>query len=96
MCRAYQPLVVVLAAVCGGIVVDRWLEIPLPAWLLSAAVAWFVWLLLWRFRRDATAAIVLLIALSAVGGGWHHFRWHFFAADDVGLFAREMPGAGRH
>jgi hypothetical protein len=68
MRRAYQPLVVVLAAVCGGIVVDRWLEISLAAWLLAAAVAWFVWLLLWCFRRDATAAVVLLLALSAVGG----------------------------
>jgi len=91
MRRAYQPLVVVLAAVCGGIVLDRWMGVPLSAWLGAAAVGWCAWLLLWRFRRDAAAALALLTALAAIGGAWHHLRWHFFAADDIGLFATELP-----
>ena len=91
MRRAYQPLVVVLAAVCGGIVVDRWAAVSLPAWLGAAIVGWFVWVLLWRFRRNAAAAMALLLTLSAIGGAWHHFRWHYFAADDIGLFATESP-----
>ncbi|HEX3998087.1 MAG TPA: ComEC/Rec2 family competence protein [Pirellulales bacterium] len=90
MRRAYQPLVVVFAAACGGIVVDRWRGPALPVWLWTAAVALIVWRLLWR-RRALPAALALLMCVAAIGGAWHHLYWHFFAADDIGLFARELP-----
>jgi competence protein ComEC len=91
MRRAYQPLVVLLAAVCGGIVIDRWIGVPLPVWLGAAACGWFAWLALWRFQGNRAGALSLLFALAAIGGAWHHLRWHYFAADNIGLFAQQRP-----
>lgn len=92
MRRAYQPLVMVLAAECGGIVADRSAEPSMKVWLIAAAIAWLAWLILWRRRREAVATVALLATVGATGGAWHHLRWHYFAADDVGLFARELAG----
>lgn len=87
----YQPLVIALAAVCAGIVGDRLLSISIPGWLAVGAAALLAWLVLWRFERDRIAAVALLIVLLAVGGAWHHFRWHYFGDNEIGRYAREAP-----
>jgi len=84
----YQPLVIVLAAVCAGIAGDRFLRVPLFGWCSAAGVAWIAWLLLWRRGRDRAAAAALLLAATAAAAAWHHCRWYLFAADDLGYFAR--------
>jgi competence protein ComEC len=86
----YQPLLVTLAAACAGIVVDRRFGFSMPAWLATALLALVFWWLLWRGGRDRIAGIALLAVVATVGGAWHHWRWHFFAADEIGLFAREL------
>jgi len=91
MHRTYQPLVVVLAAVCAGIVLDRQAGVALPVWFAAAACALLCWWLLWRKGRDRFAAALLAGSLLVIGGAWHHFRWHCFAADEIGLFAQESP-----
>ena len=90
MGRQDCPLVVVLLAVCVGIAADRWLGAPLPGWLALAAAGLVVWWLLWRVGRERTATVVLLLACAGSGGAWHHCRWHYFAADEIGLYAREL------
>lgn len=84
----YQPLVIVLVAVCAGIVADRLLGLPLAVWWPAAAIAWTAWLLLWRRGLDRTAAAVLLLAVASCGAAWHHCRWSLFHVDDLGLFTR--------
>lgn len=84
----YQPLVIVLAALAAGIAVDRWFAVGLGAWWATGATAWIGWLVRWRRRADGTAAAALLVAVGACGGAWHHLRWHRFAQDDLGYFAR--------
>src|SRR5437762_4645418 len=87
----YQPLVIVLAAVCAGIVGDRELTVSIPSWLVVGAAAWLVWLALWKCHCDRTASVVLLVVLLSVGGTWHHLRWHYFDDNEIGRFARESP-----
>lgn len=85
---AYQPLVIVLAAVCAGIVADRAWGMPVGAWSGAAGVAWIGWAALWRRGWDRTAGLVLLASVAACGGLWHHVQWNLFARDDLRCFAR--------
>jgi hypothetical protein len=89
MLRHYCPLVVVLAAVCAGIVIDRHANLSMGIWLAVAVGGLIGWLLLWRRSLDLPAAVVLAVSLAAAGGAWHHIRWHYFSGDEIGLFARE-------
>jgi competence protein ComEC len=86
---AYQPLVVVLAAVCGGIVTDRLVSLSALSWWAAAIAALAGWLWALRRNRATCAAALLLASAAAVGGGWHHCCWNLFAADDLGWFAQE-------
>jgi len=85
--RRYQPLLVVLGAVCLGIFVDRHGGVGLGTWwavTLAGSLAWFV---LRRLGRDRAACVLLLLAAGATAGAWHHLRWSRFAVDDLGTFA---------
>ncbi len=85
---SYQPLVVVLVAACGGIVLDRWWPAPLGVWIVAAAVAWLGWCYAWRRAWLATSAVALLVSVAGTAGAWHHCRWQLFAGDDARVFAR--------
>ena len=89
---SYQPLVGVLAAVCVGIVCDRFVAPSFGRWWLVGLAAWFGWYGLWRRSRDRAAVVALLCSLAATGGAWHHVCWQLFAADELGLCARGDPG----
>jgi len=84
----YQPLVIVLVAVCAGIVADRAWGVPVGAWSGAAGAAWAAWAVLWRRGWDRTAGLVLLASVAACGGLWHHLQWNRFAPDDLGCYAR--------
>jgi competence protein ComEC len=87
----YQPLVVVLAAVCAGIVADRQANVPMTVWLVGGFAALGVWFVLWSRRYDRLAVVAVLTGVAAVGGCWHHCYWHFFRADEIGRYAHESP-----
>jgi competence protein ComEC len=89
MLRPYQPLVAVFVAVCIGIVADRCAEPAMTFWLIAALAALCAWLLLRRLAHNRSAAIALLLAAAGIAGAWHHLRWHYFDAKDIGLFAHE-------
>ena len=78
------PLVPVVAAMSVGIVLDRYIE-PWGTrkWvgltLLLAAFAVFL------ARRRLTSAALVLAAIAATGGAWHHYRYSDMDADDLAL-----------
>ncbi len=86
----YQPLVIVLVAVCAGIVADRAWGAPVEAWSAVAVAAWVAWAVLRWGRWDRAAGLVLLASVAACGGLWHHVRWNLFEANDLGFYCR--PG----
>jgi competence protein ComEC len=88
--RAHAPLVVVLAAVCVGIVLDRIAGLSIAWWCCGAAAAWIVWWLLWRASFQQTGMATLLVSLACTAAAWHHGRWSLYDRDEVGLFAREV------
>src|SRR5690348_14298568 len=83
----YQPLLIVLATVCAGIIFDRYVALAFWVWIAVAAVALGLWVWLWQRGSGTGAVMALLLAASAIGGAWHHACWFFFAADDLGRFA---------
>lgn len=91
-----QPLVVILAAVTAGILADRFHPLPLSAWWATVAVGLALWMtlqLLERrfFDRAAWAAVLgnflVLAAIAATAGAWHHCRWNLMTDDDLGRYA---------
>ena len=84
----YHPLVIALAAVAAGMVVDRYRPLPVAAWWTIAVAGLGGWFMLWRKRRNRAASVVLLLAGLALAASWHHCRWNLFGGDDLGLFAR--------
>ena len=86
----YEPLVIVLAAAAAGVLADRLAPLPLAAWsgLAAAGVGlWFVVPKSWR-AGAVVGNVLLLAAVAATAGAWHHCRWTLFAADDLGCYAR--------
>ena len=87
-----HPALVLLAAVAGGILFDHWLELSPWWWLAVMVLAALGWLALHFRQRTRQASLCLLVAWSALGGGWHHLWWHYYSATDIGLFASTVGG----
>jgi competence protein ComEC len=82
----YQPLVIVLAAASAGIALDRFYPLGVWLWMAVAGTSMFFWWRLWRRDRSRCASLVILFAMAATAGAWHHCRWNWYAADDLGNF----------
>lgn len=89
----YQPLAIVAAAGCAGIVADRHAALPVGFWWLLGVLGGVAWLLLWRSKRNRLAACALLLPIAACGGAWHHCRWNLFDRNDLAFYAQtdEQP-----
>ncbi len=86
-----RPLVAVLVAFAGGIMLDRFAPCGLGFWCLAGFTLLAIWLILHRQRLARPAAIILLLVIASVGGGWHHLRWHLFDSTDIGRYAEAFP-----
>ncbi len=72
--RRTAPLAPVFAAVALGIVVDRFASpCSTIAWVAAAAFAAGLASLV--VRRPVVSHAAILLAVTALGGGWHHYRW---------------------
>jgi competence protein ComEC len=85
----YHPLVIVLTAVVGGILFDRFWPLSFWGWWFVAAAALALWLALTLQHRIALAGFAVLLAVAASAGAWHHECWYLFPVDDLGRYAQE-------
>jgi competence protein ComEC len=83
-----QPLVVLLAVVASGILLDRYLDWSLTFWASLAASLLLGWYLAWRRGWQRGSVVLLLLAAAAVGGAKHHSHWNLFSSDDLGRVAK--------
>lgn len=86
----YQPLVIVLTAAATGILIDRFWPLPLAAWLtltLAGLTLWTVAVPILRRESLILGNILLLVAVTATAGAWHHCRWSLFTDDDLSRYA---------
>lgn len=88
----YQPLLILLAPLCLGAIVDRYWFGVFSVWLLVSGVALVAWASCWLVRRDALGTGCLVIAVVGVGGAWHHARWSQYFVDDLVSFAESESG----
>jgi competence protein ComEC len=86
----WAPLAPLVAALAAGIVVDRFVQ-PLDTKTLVMVALAFATLAAVTARRFLLFAPSLLIAVFALGGGWHHYRWFDVAPDDLALGVGETP-----
>ncbi len=82
-----------LFAAAVGIMLDRWLEVPIGIWLALLAVAL---LASWICRsksgmRRRLASLSLAVAVLCLGGGWHHVHWFLFPSNDLASFSQNAP-----
>lgn len=102
----YQPMVLVVLAMCAGISFDRWVSLDRStslSWILYLVVACAcgaIWFLIWRRvsknslmlsgRIELFASTILLIGLVFISAFWHHSRWNWFGANEIGRFATNV------
>jgi competence protein ComEC len=80
----HHPLLVLLCAATGGIVMDRYLPHALTSWWLAAAASLIAWMMLRRLRWRWLALAALLSGYVLAFAGWHHACWQLYSADEIG------------
>ena len=85
----YSPLVLVAAAMAGGICGDRVLAVPGAVWWMASLALLAVWVGCSRAQLQRAGSLLLLGSILAISAAWHHARWSTFGHDDVGNWATE-------
>lgn len=85
----YQPLVLLLAALALGMVIDRYAPLAAEEWAAISLTLLLFWSVAWIAGRLLPASALLLGSLLALGGAWHHDQWRLYAPDEIGRFAKE-------
>ena len=91
LARHYQPLVITLAALSGGMAVDRYWGGNFALLGGLSLLGWIGWFVEHRRGNPLRSSALLLLSIAALGGAWHHARWSQFNADEIGLFTADRP-----
>ena len=76
----------VVLAVCLGIIFDRALEIGSLALVCAFATATLVWWGLMRCGKLRCAAVALLLAWASLAGLWHQAHWNWYPPHTVSRY----------
>lgn len=80
------PLVIIAAAIGGGIFVDRFVSVFPAMWLLLFVLFFAAWTFLWLWGFYRSAGFFLLGATAALFGLHHHLFWKFYPSDDIAFY----------
>jgi competence protein ComEC len=86
-----SPLVPIALAGTAGIVLDRYVTVPLLLTLLTATALLVCWAIAARRGRNALSLIFLWAGVVALGAAYHHFCREIYAEDDIGHLATFEP-----
>jgi competence protein ComEC len=81
----------VALALTAGIVLDRYVAIPLAASLATALACLGAAAAACTGRQKLLPLVYLAATIAALGAAYHHGYIHSFAADDIGAFATAQP-----
>src|SRR5258708_32627383 len=81
-----SPLVPVALAATAGLLLDRYLGLPIAVWSVGLAVAFTAWVVLFR-KHSPRAAAGPWVSARGLTGAYHHYHRNLFAAHDIGNFA---------
>ena len=84
------PLVPVLIALAAGIVIDRVAD-PLETGEWVTLVLGSVTVTCLSLHHEIVSSLGVLVAVLALGGGWHHFWWNDRVLDDLSESVSERP-----
>lgn len=88
------PLLLVAGALVAGILTDRKIGDFRAAdsitWWLIAVAATSAAMTLLNFGRTRISVVSLLLAVAAIGGAWHHFRWNIISQEQLVRFAPDV------
>jgi competence protein ComEC len=84
------PLVPAALALTAGIILDRYLNVPLGFSLIAATVCLAAWMATSLGSRGGLPLVYLALAGVAFGAGYHHFR-HDLGPNDIAHLAAEEP-----
>jgi competence protein ComEC len=87
---ARSPLVPVALAATVGLLLDRYVGVPLDASVTAAVVCLAGWGIA-RYREAESAPVWLWLAAGALAAAHHRDRHHSFDPDDIGTFAPDQP-----
>lgn len=90
----FPPLVLVVVWMSLGILLDRWLVLPILASLSVAVITMAAWLGSWwrsdSTKRQALRTVLLAVAIAALASAWHHDRYRLYATNDLALAQGEF------
>jgi competence protein ComEC len=89
------PLVPVALAATAGIVLDRYMSIPLPVSLVATVACLAAWAATRIGRPSGLPLIYLAGAVVALAAAYHHFHREVYAGDDIGFFVTADPRPAR-
>ncbi len=89
------PLVGAALALTAGIVLDRYLAIPLLFSLLAVGLGLLAWWITRRAARPGLPLVYLTLSGIALGAAYHHAHEESYPADDIGQFVTAEPRPAR-
>jgi len=85
----YEPLVLLAAALAGGVFADRYCPLSILSWWVASTGCLLAWFLLRWLRWDVTASSFVMLAWATTGAAWHHACWHLVPDNHVITAIRE-------
>jgi competence protein ComEC len=81
------PFVPVALAATAGIVLDRYVHIPVLGSLIATVICFVAWAATRAGRQTGLALVYLHICVMALAAGYHHWYRDGYPSDDIGNFA---------